>query len=294
MEVLGSAGDRNRHLTPRVIPAQDRWDHCSPLVSPGRTTPRVSAPGGSVASRAAGMVQCGRSAGHDWRPYPAAARRRASATWVRPPCAVSSEARDDVGNIHLLFALGPAVGLAVFILVARHHNWVRWVRRELEWHLDRPSAIELDRRRDVDGLVRMLESRETADGAMRSLVRMTWDGDLRLTNRIITTLVVRCVRADPDPRSVRGRGDYGAEMARQTLVECGEPALHIVSLHIRYSDPKAVRAAGLVLAGLAARGDVAVAEELKESVECRGEVPWSYWELVAEVVLCTPPTRRVA
>jgi hypothetical protein len=179
----------------------------------------------------------------------------------------------------VLVALALAVFWAVNALLARRP-------RRATQYIVKPTRFDLEERQDVKALMRLLEKHETASGAMRSLERMTRDGDRRLTRAIVRALMARCIEADP--AVTRDWRDYGAGMARRALVECGEPALRVARNYLQRPNPKTARATGLVLAGLKARGEVSVPAELVEMVEREGGVPWDYWERLAEGRLAPP------
>jgi hypothetical protein len=188
-------------------------------------------------------------------------------------------------------ALGPLAVFALLVVLALVLFWAliallaRRPRRKYQY-IVKPTRFDLEERRDVDALMRLLEKREAADGAMQGLVRMTRDGDPRLTRRIVKALMARCIEADP--ALARDWKDYGAGMARRTLIECGAPAFQVSQNYLQRTSPKTARATCLVLAGLRARGEVNVPDELVRMVEVKGGVPWSHWERLAEAWLAQP------
>jgi hypothetical protein len=188
-------------------------------------------------------------------------------------------------------ALGPLAVFALLVVLALVLFWAliaflaRRPRRKYQY-IVKPTRFDLEERRDVDALMRLLQRRETADGAMQSLQRMTRDGSARLTGRIVKALMARCIEADP--AVARDWKDHAAGMARRTLIECGEPAFQVARNYLQRPSPKTARATCLVLAGLEARGEVSVPDELVQMVEVKGGAPWSHWEGLAKAWLAQP------
>jgi hypothetical protein len=194
------------------------------------------------------------------------------------------EVLNELQGFELPAFLVPLAVLALLVMLALALLWVAGVllaRRPRRKHqyITRPTRFDLEERHDVAALIERLEQTETADGAMKSLVRMTRDGNRRLTSRIVKALMTRCVEADPTV--IDDREDFGASMARRTLVRCGDPALRIAEVYVRRQNPKYVRAAALVLAQLRAYGEATVSSHVIEMVEFRTGETWRYWEALA-------------